>query len=92
MYKVIIDDNFHFMDENESYGSGTFSTYEEAVAKCKDIINEFLESAILPADTAEGLYMTYVMYGETPHITGSNLGNFSSNDYARLKCSELVRM
>lgn len=85
-YTVRILDNFHFMDESEEYNSGTFNTYEEAVAKCKRIIDEFLESAHQPGETAEQLYGTYVMFGETPLIDGSKTGDFSANDYCRERC------
>jgi hypothetical protein len=88
-YKVIVDDNFHFMDESESYGSGVFDTYEEAVAKCKEIIDEFLESAKKPDENAEQLYSTFVMYGETPHIHGEKLGDFSATVYAKQRCFEI---
>lgn len=88
-YKVIIDDNFHFMDESESYGSGVFDTYEEAVTKCKEIIDEFLDSVKKPDENAEQLYSTYVMYGETPHIHGEKLGDFSATDYAKQRCLEI---
>lgn len=36
MYKVIVADNYHYMDESESYASGTYATLEEAVAACKE--------------------------------------------------------
>lgn len=89
-YRIIVDDNFHFMDESESYDSGSFSTYEEAVAKCKIIIDDFLKDAVRPGDTSEGLYSTFIMYGETPHIDGEKLGNFSALEYAKWKCQELT--
>lgn len=82
-YTVRILDNFHFMDESEEYNSGTFNTYEEAVSKCKAILDDFLESAYRPGDTAEQLYGTYVHYGETPIIWGPESGSFDSNEYAK---------
>lgn len=77
------------MDESESYGSGSYDTYEEAVTKCKEIIDEFLDSAKKPDENAEQLYSTFVMYGETPHIHGENLGNFSATTYAKQRCLEI---
>ena len=79
------------MDESAEYNSGTFDTYEEAVTKCKDILDDFLASAYQPGETAEQLYGTYVQYGETPLIWGKDLGNFDSNEYARTKCLEIWR-
>ena len=90
-YTVRILDNFHFMDQNEEYNSGDYVTYEEAVAKCKAILDDFLESAYQPGENAEQLYSTYVMYGETPVIWGPEPGDFSSNDYARQRCEEITQ-
>jgi hypothetical protein len=41
-YKVIVDDNFHYMDESERYEHGVFATAEEAIAACKRIVDEDL--------------------------------------------------
>lgn len=90
-YTVRILDNFHFMDQSEEYNSGNFDTYEEAVTKCKAILDDFLESAYQPNDTADQLYGTYTQYGETPLIWGDNLGNFDSNIYARERCEQIVK-
>lgn len=90
-YTVRMLDSFHFMDESEEYNSGTFNTYEEAVSKCRQIIDEFLESAHKPGETAEQLYGTYVMYGDTPVIHGEKPGNFSANDYCRERCKYLTK-
>ena len=47
-YKVLVDDNFHFMDESERYEAGVFSTVEEAIAKYKRIIDADLEGMTDP--------------------------------------------
>lgn len=88
-YTVRILDNFHFMDQSAEYNSGTFNTYGEAVIKCKSILDDFLESAYRPGDTAVQLYDTYVMFGETPIIWGPDSEGFSSNDYAMVRCLEI---
>jgi hypothetical protein len=41
-YKVMVDDNFHCMEEDERYGLATFSTIEEAIAACKRIVDDDL--------------------------------------------------
>ena len=38
----MIDDNFHYMDEDERCDSGTFKTYEEAVSAAKEIVDRSL--------------------------------------------------
>ena len=40
-YKVMVDDNFHYM-EDDRYELGTFSTIEEAIAACKRIVDDDL--------------------------------------------------
>lgn len=89
-YTVRILDNFHFMDTSEEYNSGICSTYNEAVDKCKKIIDDFLESALTANDTADSLYMTWVQYGENPKIDGDNLGNFSTKKYVEEKCKNII--
>lgn len=79
------------MDKSAEYNSGTFDTYEEAVSKCKAILDDFLESAYQPGETAEQLYGTYVQYGGAPLIWGEDLGDFDSNRYARMRCNEIVK-
>lgn len=90
-YTVRILDNFHFMDKDEEYNSGTYDTYDEAVAKCKAILDDFLKDAYQSGDTAESLYNTYVMYGETPVIWGENLGAFDANEYAKEQCEIITK-
>lgn len=90
-YAVRILDNFHFMDKSEEYNSGSYDTYEEAVSKCKEIVDDFLESAYQPGDTADGLYGTYVHYGETPLVWGEDPGTFDANQYARMRCQQIVK-
>jgi hypothetical protein len=90
-YKVFVDDNFNFMDENERYADGVYNTYEAAVAKCKRIVDEFLEDAYEPGMTADQLYYgTYTMFGEDPFIVGSKQGAYSSWEYAEQRCKELT--
>jgi hypothetical protein len=44
MYRVMVDDNFHYMDEDERFEHGSFPTAEEAIAACKRIVDEILRS------------------------------------------------
>jgi hypothetical protein len=48
---VRVDDNFHYGDEDERYRYGGYDDYDEAVAACRKIVDEYLDSA--SADTAE---------------------------------------
>ena len=90
-WTVYVDDNFHFMDETERYIEGNFSTYDAAVATCRNIIDRFLLST--EAATAEALYDLYKMFGEDPWIEGPipcrEGQSFRAFDYALRRCSEL---
>jgi len=89
-YIVMVDDNFHFMDESERYRDSEYDNYEDAVAKCKSIIDDYLFSALEADMTAEQLYNSYTMFGEDPYITGSGENSFSSWDYAKQQSAILV--
>jgi hypothetical protein len=47
-YRVLVDDNYHYMDESERYELGEFDTLEEAVAACKKVVDAFLKDAYRP--------------------------------------------
>ena len=67
-YSVMIDDNFHYMDEQHRLHFGMFSTAEEAVAACRKIVDDWLESHKKSGMTAEDLYEHYVAFGEDPFV------------------------
>ena len=87
MYKVIVADNFHYMDESESYTSGEFSTLEEAIVKCKKIVNRFLKSAYQSGMSSEELYESYTLFGDDPYIATENV--FSAWTYAKKRCVQI---
>jgi len=39
-YTVLVNDNFHYMDESERYELGSFETLDEAIAACKKVVDE----------------------------------------------------
>ena len=87
-YKVIVDDNFHYMDESERYELGKFKDCAAAVAACKKIVDEFLASN---RGGPDDLMATYVMFGEDPFIvTDDPECKFSARDYARERARELT--
>ena len=86
----MVDDNFHYMDESERYKDGEFDNYDEAVEKCKAIVDEYLLSALEPDMTAEQLFTSYTMFGEDPFILGKGEYSYSSWDYAKERCNTLI--
>jgi hypothetical protein len=94
-YKVLVDDNFHYMDESERYELGVFPTLEAAIEASKKIVDEYLLSAYQPGMTIGALLESYTFFGEDPYIVataGEATGVlFSARDYARQRCEELCR-
>ncbi len=93
-YVVMVDDNFHYMDEDERYRHGEFSDGGVAIEQCRQIVDEYLESALKPGMSAEELWDSYKSFGEDPFIQGVDVapGHFSAWDYARDQCLVLCRV
>jgi hypothetical protein len=93
-YRVFVDDNFHFRDEDERYEIGVFGTVDEAIAACKRIVDRYLEPA-KPGTTAAALYADYVAFGEDPYIKPVDPAaarvTFSAWDYAKERCQVLAQ-
>ena len=89
MYKVFVDDTFHYMDEEERTTHGEFATLGTAIDACKKIGNKFLASAYESGMSAKELYSKYKMFGEDPWISGRVGVPFSAWEYAKQRCSEL---
>src|SRR3982074_1106126 len=65
-YKVLINDNAHYMDESERADHGVFANADEAVAACKEIVDDDLNAMWKPGTTARELYQLYVAFGPIP--------------------------
>lgn len=86
-YQVQVDDNFHFMREDDRWVLGNFATYEEALAAAKNLVERSMES-ISRDKTADEIYDSYVSIGDDPFIIpfGGALApadRFSAWDYAK---------
>ena len=53
------------MKEEEGYKDGDYATLEEAVSKCKSIVDDFLEDEHKPGISPKELYDQYCMFGES---------------------------
>jgi hypothetical protein len=87
-YTVMLDDNFHYMDEEHRYKYGEFSTCEKAVAACKKIVDEDLRDMLKQGVKLEELSATWSLYGSDPYIVGGS-SRFSARDYVTEKTQEL---
>lgn len=89
-YRVMVDDNFHFMDEQERHCQAEFATYAEALECAKGIVEGSM--AARKETEAEELLKAYQSFGDDPFIVpfgGAEalVEKFSAWDYARV-CAE----
>jgi hypothetical protein len=90
MYLVRVADNFHYMDEAEHNTHGTYSTWPEAVAAARSIVDRNLAEYIKPGMTAEELLANYRSFGDDPFIVPSAEDErFSAWDYAKERCADV---
>lgn len=93
-YKILIDDNFHFMDENHRYEWKSFSAMEEAIAECKRIVDSDLVGFLKPGITATELYDLYETFGDDPFIVAVDPNDqpvhFSAWEYAKERSGALT--
>ena len=94
-YKIVVADNFHYMDEDEYWNGGTFDSYDEAVAACRELVDGSLASCHAPGMSTGELYDAYVASGDDPFIVGLDdapMGErFSAWDYAKERCAAICR-
>lgn len=104
-FQVLIDDNYHYMDESERITHGEFETLEAAIEACKKIVNDCLGHGYTPGMSAQELNAYYTMFGEDPWVkvikdpseaTAENPSAsvpsgvlFSAWTYARQRCDEI---
>jgi len=94
-YKVMVDDNFHYMEEDERDEIGTFSTIEEVIAACKQIVDEDLRKFAEGKNyTPDELYDYYTSFGSDPFIVAldpkGGRPSFSAWNYAKERCQVLA--
>jgi len=93
-YKVLVDDNFHYMDEEHRFEHGVFPSAEEAVAACKRIVDEDLDQLNQPGMTAAKLYDLYTTFGSDPFVVAvdhnDEIVEFSARNYAKERSSLLA--
>jgi len=85
-FTIYVNDNFHYMDEDERYTLGVYDTEEEALQAAKRIVDEFLIRSYEPGISAAQLYDSYITFGKDPWIDPSP---FNAWHYAKERCNEL---
>ena len=90
MFTVRVADNFHYMDQDETYEHRTFDTWVEALAAARKIVDDGLREAYTAGATAEGLYFDFVNFGVDPYIIPTpSEEDFSAWEYAKHRCHEM---
>ena len=93
-YRVLVDDNFHYLDAGHRYVLGEYETYGEAFAACKELVDRFLRHEHVPGMPASALYFRYIVFGRDPSIVNTADGRdaqpgFSAWEYAKARCVDL---
>ncbi len=90
-YRVMVDDNFHYMDEDERYCDGSYDDYDTALVRCKAIVDSCLTSQYEPGMAADALFARYRDFGQDPFIlpSPSDRQHFSAWTYARHRCEAI---
>ena len=97
-YKVMIADNYHYMDESEWSTLGEFATYDQALAAAQQRVVASLQECLavtrnppIPL-TPEVLYDNYIMFGDDPFILpDDHTPIFSAWTYAKSRCQDIWR-
>jgi hypothetical protein len=90
-FTVWIDDNFHYMDAEYRARDSEWDDAAAAEARCRRIVDAYLESAYQPGMTWNQLFDSYSSFGEDPWIasSGGDRHPFSAWDYARGRCQAM---
>lgn len=67
-YEVLVSNNSHYQDEKDDFSHGIFIRYEDALKKCKELIDAFLMTAHYEGMSEEELFGHYIAWGEEPYL------------------------
>jgi hypothetical protein len=89
-YKIVVADNFHYMDEDEYADGGVFDSYAAAVEACREIVDRSLAACHEPGMSPDELYNAYVASGDDPFIVALDDAprgeRYSAWNYAKERC------
>ena len=92
-YRVLVADNFHYMDADDCHEKGLFDTAEEAISACRKLVDVSLSEGYKPGMTADALYDYYTSFGDDPFIRivgeSDERVDFSAWTYARERCNAI---
>jgi hypothetical protein len=92
-YKVMVDDNFHYMEEDERSEHGTFPTAAEALEACRRLVDEALLAQYTDGEKADQLFERYKSFGDDLFVVafgGAPKAEFLAWTCARQRAEELT--
>src|SRR5271155_2086872 len=92
-YRVMIDDNFKYREEEARTEYGTASSADEALDICRALVDMSLLEQYREGQTADELYERYTDFGKDPFVValeGAPKVNFSAWSYARHRTQDLT--
>jgi hypothetical protein len=81
---VKVYDNFHYMDESETYRMGPYESAAAALAIARGVVENSLRQSLASLSTTtdlDALIRNYRMFGEDPTVEGEHPVAFSAWDY-----------
>jgi hypothetical protein len=91
-YRVIVDENFHYMDSDERWELGVFDTAQEALAACRRMVDHDLMGIHKPGMSVADLMARYQAFGDEPFIVpidGAPAVEFSAWHYAEERAAAI---
>lgn len=86
VYWLKVYDNFHYMDESETYRLGPYFGANAALIAAKALVDETIDAAFAEGRSPSDALAQYRAAGEDPVILGSPPVSFSAWSYAEAKC------
>lgn len=92
-FRIIVAENAHYQDPEHEYEVEGADTAAEAVAKCKEIVDQSLHGLAGPDRSASEIIADYRLYGDDPYILsprGEDV-TFSAWTYAEERAGAYVQ-
>jgi hypothetical protein len=87
-YRVMVDDNFHYMDERYRECAGTFDNYEDALGLAQKITFESVVSN--ESSTAAETFQKYKDFGKDPFIQPFGEAEPPEENYSAWTTAEML--
>ena len=92
-FEVFIDENWDYLDKDNRYSIGRYSSYDEALGVAKSIVDGCLSKYIDQGKSADEALLNWSLHGEDPVIRPQPPGgieHFSARNYARQRAADII--